>query len=372
MKNSLIKAVSSVRKKFRTLHNMRAGDYIRNCDILKPITGKLDSLIDIQNINKSEKKFLHGVGKTELSLPNDPSNDTNADHISNHDAPKKNGFEFSTLPEDNSTNSPDEYVSKIRSKKRFGINSRPYPTNIKATKKISKKYRKLASNRKIGMTSRLIALMKSGELASPQSEPQNSSSSSHFLDVPILEEGEEEEEEGRKMIIAKSKQPKKTQIADVGVGEIVSISSDDDEVEEEEGEKHLCISRTPTVKTYTTPKRLDKYIPLSSQHAKQSKKKPTLRDYNIEQEKSGTRRRIHESVKDKNQPPRKKKGSGMISNELKRFDMNEHVSYTYWDNANELVDRLRLLIASQSAGNTGHTNEIVSIIEELRESNIIR
>ncbi|XP_015119299.1 uncharacterized protein LOC107042667 [Diachasma alloeum] len=47
------------------------------------------------------------------------------------------------------------------------------------------------------------------------------------------------------------------------------------------------------------------------------------------------------------------------------------MDYVYWDNPNELVDRLRLLMASQSAGNMSHTNEIMSIIEELREANII-
>lgn len=47
-------------------------------------------------------------------------------------------------------------------------------------------------------------------------------------------------------------------------------------------------------------------------------------------------------------------------------------TYTYWDDPNELVERLRLLIASQSAGHTGHTNEILSIIEELKESKIIK
>ena len=43
----------------------------------------------------------------------------------------------------------------------------------------------------------------------------------------------------------------------------------------------------------------------------------------------------------------------------------------YWDDPNELVDRLRLLIAERSAGNNNHDNEIHSIIEELRESEII-
>lgn len=46
-------------------------------------------------------------------------------------------------------------------------------------------------------------------------------------------------------------------------------------------------------------------------------------------------------------------------------------NYLYWDDPNELVDRLRLLIASQAAGHTNHNNEIVSIIEELKEANII-
>lgn len=54
---------------------------------------------------------------------------------------------------------------------------------------------------------------------------------------------------------------------------------------------------------------------------------------------------------------------------MKRFYPN--TDYIYWDNPNELVDRLKLLIASQSAGNTNHTNEINSIIEELKEAGII-
>lgn len=48
-----------------------------------------------------------------------------------------------------------------------------------------------------------------------------------------------------------------------------------------------------------------------------------------------------------------------------------NVDYVHWNDPNELVDRLSLLLSSKSAGHTGHTNEINSIIEELRESNII-
>ncbi|XP_066600146.1 putative leucine-rich repeat-containing protein DDB_G0290503 [Prorops nasuta] len=47
--------------------------------------------------------------------------------------------------------------------------------------------------------------------------------------------------------------------------------------------------------------------------------------------------------------------------------LNNHVKdYVYWDNPNELVDRLKLLITSKNAGHTNHDNEIISIIEELQ------
>lgn len=50
---------------------------------------------------------------------------------------------------------------------------------------------------------------------------------------------------------------------------------------------------------------------------------------------------------------------------------NDAVEYMHWNDVNELVERLRLLIASQRSGHTGHNNEIVSIIEELREARVI-
>lgn len=48
-----------------------------------------------------------------------------------------------------------------------------------------------------------------------------------------------------------------------------------------------------------------------------------------------------------------------------------NTDYVYWNNPNELIDRLKLLIASQQAGHNNHNNEIISIIEELREADII-
>lgn len=54
---------------------------------------------------------------------------------------------------------------------------------------------------------------------------------------------------------------------------------------------------------------------------------------------------------------------------LKKY--NKNTDYIYWDDPNELIERLKLLIASKSAGNSNHDNEIISIIEELQEAGII-
>lgn len=66
----------------------------------------------------------------------------------------------------------------------------------------------------------------------------------------------------------------------------------------------------------------------------------------------------------------KKTGKALPRYKIVRRQKNQ-MDYVYWDDPNELVDRLRLLYASQAAGNTSHSNEIISIIEELREAGII-
>lgn len=52
-------------------------------------------------------------------------------------------------------------------------------------------------------------------------------------------------------------------------------------------------------------------------------------------------------------------------------NVKRDVSYVYCDDPNESVERLKLLIASRDAGNTGLDDEIIAIIEELRESGLV-
>lgn len=67
---------------------------------------------------------------------------------------------------------------------------------------------------------------------------------------------------------------------------------------------------------------------------------------------------------------RHRKGSTKEGEALKDYvDAKPH--YVYWNNINELVQRLRLLYASKYAGHSGHDNEIIAILEELREEDII-
>lgn len=73
-----------------------------------------------------------------------------------------------------------------------------------------------------------------------------------------------------------------------------------------------------------------------------------------------------------NERNKSSKGHGLIDDSM-FVDRNSHPSYVYWDDVNELVDRLYLLHSTKRASdNTGiHDNEIASIVEELRESGYI-
>lgn len=55
---------------------------------------------------------------------------------------------------------------------------------------------------------------------------------------------------------------------------------------------------------------------------------------------------------------------------LKKYKSNTDL--IYWDDPNELVERLKILIASRNAGNGNHDNEILAIVEELKEAGIIK
>ncbi|CAB0041251.1 unnamed protein product [Trichogramma brassicae] len=66
-----------------------------------------------------------------------------------------------------------------------------------------------------------------------------------------------------------------------------------------------------------------------------------------------------------------KRGRGLLPRYKVAKSHDSLKDFVYWNDPNELVDRLRLLVAERSAGNNAHDNEITSIIEELREDGYI-
>lgn len=68
--------------------------------------------------------------------------------------------------------------------------------------------------------------------------------------------------------------------------------------------------------------------------------------------------------------PPKKTGQG-LGRKTTMTLTNRPIDYMYYDDPNELVERLELLIGETNAGHTGHVNEIQEIIEELKECGLI-
>jgi len=67
-------------------------------------------------------------------------------------------------------------------------------------------------------------------------------------------------------------------------------------------------------------------------------------------------------------PKKNKSGKGLSHAMI----LNDNaIDYMHWDDPNELVNRRRLLDVSHRSGNNAHNNEMLSIIEELREAGLI-
>lgn len=75
---------------------------------------------------------------------------------------------------------------------------------------------------------------------------------------------------------------------------------------------------------------------------------------------------LFKPVDKENQPPQAEKQGGSLMN------LNDKkIEYVYFNDCNELVDRLMLLVGESCSGNDAHSNEILSIIEELVEQQVI-
>ena len=60
-----------------------------------------------------------------------------------------------------------------------------------------------------------------------------------------------------------------------------------------------------------------------------------------------------------------------MTNKIHHSTVPTRIKYVYFDDPNEIVERLELLIGEREAGHTGVDSEILSILEELQERGLI-
>lgn len=136
-----------------------------------------------------------------------------------------------------------------------------------------------------------------------------------------------------------------------------------------DGLMELLVAKHPntTIITPNDKKNYKEILEISSAHRKGTKPNEPIRTHNsnkfnniISQLFSATKNDDMKTLTVGTSLPSYKVARNIISTD-----------YVYWDDPNELVDRLQLLEAERSAGNNSHINEIHSIIEELREAGYI-
>lgn len=320
-KKSLIKAVNSVRKKFRDLHNMRSGEELKNVEIFKPITKKLDILIDKGNGIKTEPQ------KPELAGWKPAAAAIKIEGV----PPERKRERIQYYPLNRGT--PSKVTERRRGSKMSPLRSQ--------SRRLSQKYDSL--KRKNAKYNELLDNLRHN----PAFKEEKQTPFSVELDS----------DDGQRMIVAEPK-AKKNSSPPILTGPNTS---------------NQALLSTPSSFAYSLPPQ--SYLNTSAHGSPKTYKPVSLSPNDREM-----LRTTHfagefdddDDDDDGDEHKRKKKsGAGITLPDLMRYKKNENISYTYWNEPNELVDRLRLLIASKSAGHSGNTNEIMSIVEELREADII-
>lgn len=118
---------------------------------------------------------------------------------------------------------------------------------------------------------------------------------------------------------------------------------------------------------------VDEPTSTASDIVRTTKEREAIGGMEIERDKSGRRRFYAEPLGQRTRSKlRQGKAIQPFNNHSIDFDFipynrKNRIIYEYFDDPNELCERLQLLISSRMAGNTNHKQEINSIIEELRE-----
>lgn len=146
------------------------------------------------------------------------------------------------------------------------------------------------------------------------------------------------------------------------IGDVLTLDDSNNKFHMTEGLNELLFMKNPNVKLYNSSD-LDKYGDILKYS------KVYHRGYNLDNPISGNKSNKYTKII---KPLIKSHYGGGGGSGTSMMQLNDGgIEYVYWNDPSELIARLRLLTASKNAGNNSHNNEIISIIEELREAEII-
>lgn len=380
-KEALVKASNSVREKFRALQSARAGTEFHNVEKFKPITGKLDALIVNGRNIKSPYHTYYKTGKYDDISPR-YDRDSNRGDKPQHIVDNSDILSLPTIHHENITR------KVLNRDKRLSLKRQEFQRLAKEHREQSfQKGRQMDDEigwnvESLSSDSGSPAREKSSKFKGPMKRDKKHRSSPMQGKKPSMTQKELRELAKLAKEYDRSKKSKPSPIS-------LTTTDDDTSTSDHQTIPSATIttvempstsknsSTTAIISTKQIPFRKstkrDAQVQLTSDidKKKRTSKKKNVDTILISSDTASTQDSSDDDDSEDESSQRMKKGKGLLSPDLMRHYRNKHVSYTYWDNPNELVDRLRLLVASQAAGHTGHVNEISSIVEELREAAVI-
>lgn len=362
LKLSLIHATESIRKKFQKLHS----DRIEKKQFLnaqyRPITRKIGKLIDIASAERSKRHPLASSSLTSPLLKSSTFHTVSNNNNNDEDLSNKSLNENILSDDDESTKNEENddalYMLFENDINRERHNS-PKCNRIANGESINKKHQNKSQS---AAAAAADFQSEDGALPKPKlrrklnkvfrniakSDPENLQNNAH----PKRKRHRLSHTSISQSITTKSPPSKK-----------LNSTLQFENHANVDKESKCRVVLTPLEKLHELEDDLQKVIASTASDVKKITKQKANTAVNEENKAYSLR----------NTPARaKNSGSGIFDPNVMVYNKaTNSKSYIYWNNPNELCDRLRLLIASQQAGHTGHQNEIISIVEELRECGIL-
>jgi hypothetical protein len=356
VKEKILKSTEAVKRKVKLIRDIQNDNNMILESVFKPITKPLNNItkstvnanLNTDDLKSDDDEFKFNKN-TIKKLKFSPDSANNSDGSMNDNTVLQKSFDSNSNLESHHENISDDNLSKVSN----DTNDDNDDDDDDDDDILSNESQDIEDNDKTfeSVNSNITDNSNDRSYYSPRDDPAFAKKSSTFDNVPFGVRTER----GRLMLGSSSVHltNKKLQVN----GRILNLTP---------GLKELLLKKVPDLRVITDEDKHNYKILLVETNAHR-------RDFNPNKQiKSNKGKKYLHIIKPlfKLTKPRtnstesctKGKGLPILKN------VKKDTNYVYWDDPNELVDRLKLLIASRDAGNTGLDNEIISIIEELHEA----